>query len=299
MKVVITGASGLIGTALVRSLTADGHDVVRLVRRQPRAADEVQWEPAVRRLDAAALSGADAVVNLAGAGIGDRRWSEDYKRLVLDSRIDATSTVATTMAGLPEADRPRVLLSASAVGFYGDTKDEPVDETGPQGAGFLADVVAQWERATAPAADAGVRVVTPRSGIVLAAGGGALGKVLPLFKLGLGGRLGSGRQWMSWIALADEIAALRFLLTRDDIAGAVNLTAPEPVRNRDYTKAIARAVHRPALATVPPIALRAALGGFADEGVLVSQRVLPSRLEDAGFPFTYADVDAALAAIVG
>lgn len=299
MKVVITGASGLIGTALVRSLTGDGHDVVRLVRRPPRAADEVQWDPAARRLDPAAMSGADAVVNLAGAGIGDRRWSEDYKRLVLDSRIDATTTVATTVAGLPEATRPRVLLSASAVGYYGDTKDEPVDESGPQGEGFLADVVAQWERATAPAADAGVRVVTTRSGIVLAADGGALGKVLPLFKLGLGGRLGSGRQWFSWIALADEIAALRFLLTRDDIAGAVNLTAPEPVRNRDYTKAIARAVHRPALAVVPPIALRAAFGGFADEGVLVSQRVLPNRLEDAGFAFTYADVDAALAAIVG
>ncbi|HMC68272.1 MAG TPA: TIGR01777 family oxidoreductase [Mycobacteriales bacterium] len=298
MKVVITGASGLIGSALARSLNGDGHEVVRLVRREARARDEAQWDPASRRLDAAVLDGADAVVNLAGAGIGDRRWSDGYKKLVLDSRVDATTTIATAIAELPEADRPRVLLSASAVGYYGDTGDEAVDESRQRGDGFLADVVERWEQAATPAADAGVRVVTVRSGVVLAAHGGALGKVLPLFKLGLGGRLGSGKQWMSWIALPDEVAALRFLLDRDDVSGAVNLTAPEPVRNRDYTKAIARAVHRPALATVPPVALRAALGGFADEGVLVSQRVLPGRLEDAGFAFTYADVDAALAAII-
>jgi uncharacterized protein (TIGR01777 family) len=298
VRVVVTGASGLIGSALVRSLTADGHDVLRLVRRDPRAADEAQWDPARRRLDSAVLAGADAVVNLAGAGIGDHRWSDDYKRTVLASRVDATTTIATAVAARPVSDRPRVLLSASAVGFYGDTGENAVDESAPQGAGFLADVVRQWEQSTAPAAEAGVRVVTPRSGIVLAAGGGALGKVLPLFKLGLGGRLGSGQQWMSWVALPDEVAALRFVLEREDISGPVNVTAPEPVRNRDYTKAIARAVHRPALARVPPVALRAALGGFADEGVLVSQRVLPARLDDAGFAFTYVDVDAALAAIV-
>jgi uncharacterized protein (TIGR01777 family) len=298
VRVVVTGASGLIGSALVRSLTADGHDVLRLVRRDPRAADEAQWDPARRRLDSAVLAGADAVVNLAGAGIGDHRWSDDYKRTVLASRVDATTTIATAVAARPVSDRPRVLLSASAVGFYGDTGENAVDESAPQGAGFLADVVRQWEQSTAPAAEAGVRVVTPRSGIVLAAGGGALGKVLPLFKLGLGGRLGSGQQWMSWVALPDEVAALRFVLEREDISGPVNVTAPEPVRNRDYTKAIARAVHRPALARVPPVALRAALGGFADEGVLVSQRVLPACLDDAGFAFTYVDVDAALAAIV-
>jgi uncharacterized protein (TIGR01777 family) len=298
VKVVVTGSSGLIGSALVRSLTGDGHEVVRLVRRPARAGDEVQWDPASRRLDATVLAGVDAVVNLAGAGIGDRRWNDGYKQLVLDSRVDATTTIATAIAEHPEGDRPRVLLSASALGFYGDTGDDAVDESAPPGEGFLVDVVRRWEQATAPAAEAGVRVVTARSGIVLAAEGGALGKVLPLFKLGLGGRLGSGRQWMSWIALADEVAALRFLLTRDDVSGPVNLTAPEPVRNRDYTKAIARAVHRPALAAVPPVALRAALGGFADEGVLVSQRVLPARLDDAGFAFTYVDVDAALAAII-
>ena len=298
MKVIITGASGLIGSALVRSLTGDGHDAVRLVRRDARRSDEASWDPTARRLDPAVLAGADAVVNLAGAGIGDRRWTDDYKKLVLDSRIDATTTVVSTLTGLADTDRPSVLVNASAVGYYGDTKDEPVDETSAAGEGFLVDVVRQWEDAARPAADVGVRVVTARSGIVLSADGGALAKVLPLFKLGLGGKLGSGRQWMSWIALPDEVAALRFLLARDDIAGPVNLTAPEPVTNRDYTRAIARAVHRPALATVPPVALRAALGGFADEGVLVSQRVLPSRLEDAGFTFTYADIDGALAALV-
>jgi len=298
MKVVITGSSGLIGNALVRSLAGDGHEVLKLVRRDPRGPDEASWDPSSRRLDSSLLAGADAVVNLAGAGIGDKRWSDDYKKLVLDSRIDATSTIVTTLTGLAADQRPAVLVNASAVGYYGETKEEAVDETGAPGEGFLVEVVQQWEDATRPAADAGVRVVTARSGIVLSAEGGALGKVLPLFKLGLGGKLGSGRQWMSWIALADEIAALRFLIDNNDVSGPVNLTAPEPVRNGEYTKAIGRAVHRPALAVVPPIALRAALGGFADEGVLVSQRVLPSKLEDAGFSFTYADVDSALAALL-
>jgi uncharacterized protein (TIGR01777 family) len=298
MKVVISGASGLIGSALARSLTGDGHEVVELVRRDARRPDEASWDPASRRLDSSVLAGADAVVNLAGAGIGDRRWTDDYRKVVLDSRLDATSTIVNGIAELPEAQRPGVLVNASAVGFYGDTKEEAVDENGPPGEGFLVDVVRQWEGATRPAADAGVRVVLARTGVVLAREGGALGKVLPLFKLGLGGKLGSGRQWMSWIALPDEIAALRFLLTKGSVVGPVNLTAPEPTRNRDYTRSIGRAVHRPALAVVPAAALRAALGGFADEGVLVSQRVLPSKLEDAGFTFTYADVDSALAALL-
>lgn len=297
MKVAITGSSGLIGSALTRSLVSDGHEVIRLVRRDPRAADERRWDPGTGELDPAVMDAADAVVHLAGAGIGDRRWSDSYKQLVLRSRVDGTTTIATAIARC--TDPPKVLLSGSAVGFYGDTGEEAVDESAPSGSGFLADVVRQWEAATGPAESAGVRVVHTRSGVVLSADGGALGKVLPLFKLGLGGRLGSGTQWMSWIAIADHITALRFLLDRADLAGAVNVTSPEPVRNRDYTKAIARAVHRPALAVVPASALRLALGGFADEGVLVSQRVVPTRLEDAGFSFTYADVDAALSAIVG
>lgn len=296
MKVVVTGASGLIGSALVKSLTADAHDVVRLVRREPRAADERQWDPSGGDLDPALMDAADAVVHLAGAGIGDKRWTEDYKRTILRSRVDGTTTIASAIARA--TDPPKVLLSASAVGYYGETGDEGADESSPNGQGFLADVVRQWEAATAAAETAGVRVVHARTGVVLSAEGGALGKVLPLFKLGLGGRLGNGQQWMSWIAIADHITALRFLLDRADLAGPINVTAPEPVRNRDYTKAIGRAVHRPALAVVPATALRVALGGFADEGVLVSQRVVPARLEDAGFPFTYADIDSALTAIV-
>jgi uncharacterized protein (TIGR01777 family) len=299
MKVVVTGASGLIGTALVTSLRADDHDVVRLVRRGARGADEAEWDPANRRLDPAVLAGADAVIHLAGAGVGDKRWSPDYKNTILTSRVDGTTTIATALAACPDSARPRVLLSASGVGYYGDTGDDVADETAPTGEGFLADVVRQWEQATAPAADAGVRVVTTRNGLVLAEHGGVLAKMLPVFKAGLGGRLGSGRQWMSWIALPDHVAAMRFLLERDDVSGPINLTAPEPVRNRDYTKALGRALHRPALAVVPPVALRVAFGEFADEGVLVSQRVVPARLEAAGFTFTYADIDAALTALVG
>lgn len=298
MRVVVSGASGFLGTALVRSLRADGHDVVRLVRRPARADDEAQWDPSAHRLEPTVLAGADAVVNLSGAAVGDHRWSESYKRQILDSRVDSTTTIATTVAGLPDSQRPQVLLNQSASGYYGDTGEEAVDETGASGEGFLADVVRRWEAATQPAADAGVRIVTPRSGVVLASGGGILAKMLPVFKLGLGGRLGSGRQWMSWIALPDQIGAMRFLLDNDAVAGPVNLTAPEPVRNRDYTKSLARAVHRPAVAVVPRFAVHAAFGGFADEGVFVSQRVIPSRLEDAGFAFTYVDIDSALTALI-
>jgi uncharacterized protein (TIGR01777 family) len=297
VTVVVTGSSGLLGSAIVANLRADGHRVVRLVRRPPRAEDERAWDPAGGTIDAEALTGADAVIHLAGAGVGDRRWNDDYRSTILRSRVDGTRTVAQAIADRPEP-RP-ALLSMSGVGYYGDTGDDTTDESGPSGEGFLADVVRQWEAAARPASDAGARVVCLRTGVVLTAEGGALRRVLPLFKAGIGGRLGSGRQWMSWIALPDYLAAVRFLLARGDIDGPVNVTAPEPTRNRDYTKAIARAVHRPAVAVVPPFALRAVLGGFADEGVLISQRVVPGRLEAAGFAFTYDEVFAAVSALVG
>jgi uncharacterized protein (TIGR01777 family) len=297
MKIVVTGASGLLGSALVTTLRGDGHDVVRLVRRPLRTGDEEQWDPAAHELDPSIISGVDAVVHLAGVGVGDKRWTDDYKRSIRASRIDGTTTIAAALAAATQP--PKVLLSASAVGFYGDTGEDQVDESSASGNGFLAEVVRDWEAACAPAADAGVRVVTMRTGVVLARKGGALGKVLPLFRLGLGGRLGDGLQWMSWIALPDYLFALRFLLDHDDVSGPVNVTSPEPVRNREYTKAIGRAVHRPALAIVPATALRAALGGFADEGVLVSQRVVPTRLEEAGFNFAFGDIDSALTAILG
>jgi len=296
MRWVVSGASGFIGTALVRALRADGEDVVTLVRRAPTARHERRWDPARHEIDPAALDGADIVVHLAGAGIGDRRWSDARKQLILASRVDTTTTLADEIAR--RDDRPRAWLSGSAIGYYGDTGEETVDETAPSGAGFAAEVVRQWEASTAAAEAAGVRVVHLRSGIVLSPEGSTLAKLLPLFKIGVGGRLGSGRQWMSWIALSDHIAAVRFLAGRDDIAGPVNLTAPEPVRNAEFTKALARAVHRPAFFPVPSPALRAVFGGFADEGPLASQRVVPSRLDAAGFQFGFDDIDAALAAML-
>jgi uncharacterized protein (TIGR01777 family) len=296
MRIAVTGSTGFIGSALVRLLAADGHEVRRLVRHQPNGANEFRWDPTRRQIDDAALAGVEAVIHLAGVGVADKRWSASHKRAILDSRLDGTTTIAEAVAR--KSDQVRVLLSASAVGYYGDRGEERIDEDDGPGQGFLADVVQQWEGATAPAADAGVRVVCLRSGIVLAANGGALGKVLPMFKLGVGGKLGSGRQWVPWIALSDELAAIRFLLTDDAVSGPVNLTAPEPVRNIDYTAAIGRALHRPTVVPVPGFALRIALAGFADEGTLVSQRVLPRKLLDAGFEFTYADIDAALHAIL-
>jgi hypothetical protein len=296
MRIVATGSTGLIGSALVRVLRADGHEVRRLVRRAPRAADESEWDPARRTVAAGALDGVDAVVHLAGVGVGDKRWSESRKQAILASRVDSTTTIAEAVAA--NRDDVKVLISASAVGWYGDRGDAVLDEADGRGAGFLADVVEAWEASTAAASSAGVRVVTIRSGVVLAAEGGALGKVLPLFKLGLGGKLGSGQQWLPWIALADEVGAIRFLLAHDELSGPVNLSAPEPVRNSDYTAAIGRTLHRPTVARVPGIALRAALAGFADEGVLVSQRVVPRKLLDAGYEFRYPDLDGALQAIV-
>lgn len=294
MKVVITGSSGLIGTALVESLRGDGHDVVRLVRRDPAAPDEARWDPAAGVVDDAALTGADAVVNLAGAGIGDKRWTPAYKAEVRNSRIDATTTIATAVA----RHGVGVLVSGSAVGWYGDRGDDVLTESEPSGTGFLADLVRDWEAATEPAAQAGARVVRIRTGIVLSPDGGALAQMLPIFKAGLGGRLGSGRQWFPWISLADEIAAIRFVLDTDAVSGSLNLSAPQPVTNRELTAALGRALHRPAVAFVPRVALRIGLGEFADEGLLVSQRAVPAALLDAGFAFGDQTLDAALGRIL-
>ncbi|MGK5554528.1 TIGR01777 family oxidoreductase [Actinomadura kijaniata] len=295
MKVTVTGSTGLIGTALVRSLRADGHEVVRLVRREPSGPDEARWDPVGGTVDAAAVEGADAVVHLAGAGVGDRRWTASYKREIRDSRVLGTRTLAEAVAGAER--RPRVLVSGSAIGFYGDTGDREVHEDAPMGRGFLAGLVRDWEAAARPAAEAGVRVAHARTGIVLDGGGGLLGRVLPLFRLGLGARLGDGRQWVSWISAADEIAALRFLIDHE-LSGPVNLVGPSPVTNADYTRAVARAVRRPAVLAVPAFALRLALREFADEGPLISQRVLPRRLEEAGFRFAHRDLPAALEAVL-
>jgi hypothetical protein len=295
VQIAITGSTGLIGKALVRALRDEGLTVIRLVRRPATAEDEIRWDP-FGEVDAGMLEGVDAVVHLAGAGIGDHRWTETYKREIRDSRVEGTRTLSRALAGLSR--RPAVFVSASAVGYYGDTGDVEINESATEGEGFLADLCRDWEAAAQPAVDAGIRVVHPRTGVVLAREGGLLGRALPLFRLGLGGRLGSGRQWMSWISLADQVAALRFIL-HNGLSGPVNLTAPEPVTNADFTRAVGRALHRPAPFIVPAPALRLALGEFADEGALVSQRVLPDRLAKAGFTFQHPDIDTALADLLG
>ena len=290
MKVAITGSTGLIGSALVPALERDGHSVVRLVRRSA-GAGEIRWDPAARRLDPTVLTDVDAVVHLAGAGIGDRRWTDAYKRTLLDSRLDGTTTVAEAVA--QAGPRPRVLLSSSAIGWYGDTGGRAVDETARPGTDFLADVCRQWEAATAPAEKAGARVAHLRTGLVCAPDGGLLGRLLPLFRLGLGGRLASGRQYWSWISLADEIGAIRHVLAHD-IAGPVNLTGPEPVTNGEFTKTLGRVLGRPTLAAVPRVALRIAVGEFAEAGIVAGQRVLPQVLEHTGYTFQHPTAEAAL-----
>jgi uncharacterized protein (TIGR01777 family) len=292
MKVIVTGPSGLLGAALVPALRQSGHEVVTLVRRSPRAPNEVRWDPAAGALDVDALAGTDAAVHLAGAGIGDRRWTRQYRQLLRDSRVQGTTVLARALAGLRPA--PRVLLSASATGYYGDTGEEVVDETAPPGDGFLPEICVAWEAATSPAAEAGIRVCRLRSGIVLSRSGGALRRQLLPYRLGLGGPLGSGRQWMSWIEIRDEIAAMVFLLTADSIDGPVNLTAPAPVRQRDFAKSLGWALSRPAVLPAPRFGLRLLLGGIADD-LLASQRVVPHRLLDAGFAFGSPDLPAALA----
>jgi len=292
MKVAVTGASGLIGSALVPALRARGHEVIRLVRRAPSASDEVRWDPAAGTVDLAGLQGIDAVVHLAGAGVGDKRWTESYKREILQSRVRGTDTIARAMAALEP--RPSVLVCGSAIGFYGDTGQEAVDETAPGGSGFLADVVRQWESAAAPATEAGIRTVFARTGLVVARGGGAFAKLVPIFKLGGGGRVGSGRQFWSFISLHDEVAALAYLLTHD-LSGPVNLTAPSPVTNAEVTAAMGALLHRPTLLPVPAFAIRAVLGEFAED-VLGSQRVLPAVLSGTDFTFEHPTIDTALRA---
>jgi uncharacterized protein (TIGR01777 family) len=263
------------------------------VRRAPQNADETGWDPAAGTLDPADLAGVDGVVHLAGAGIGDRRWSPARRREIVTSRVRSTEVLARALAAM--ASPPTVLVNASAVGIYGDRGDEQLTEASALGTGFLAELCRAWEAATEPASAAGVRVVRLRSGVVLAAHGGALARQLPLFRLGVGGRLGSGRQWMSWITLRDESAAILRALDDAALEGPVNAAAPVPVTNRDFTRALGSALHRPVVAAVPRAALTIALGaGVAKEVVLASQRVLPAKLEEIGFSFRDPEIDGAL-----
>ncbi len=293
---VVSGASGLIGRSLLAALRARGDEALSLVRR-PAGPSEVRWDPAGGSLDATALAGADAVVHLAGAGIGDRRWSPARRAEIVSSRVDSTTLLVSALAALGR--RPAVLVSASAVGYYGDRGDEELTERSGPGTGFLAEVCRAWEDAATAATGAGVRVVTLRSGVVLSGQGGALRRQLPLFRLGVGGRLGSGHQWLSWISLADEVGAILHVLADPSLEGPVNATAPAPVTNRQFTAALGRVLHRPAVVPVPGLALRIALGnGLASEMVLAGQRAVPGRLTDAGYAFRHPDVDGALDAAV-
>ena len=295
MKIVISGASGLIGTQLVAKLSQGGHEVIRLVRRSPKSG-EIQWNPKSGTLDAAALEGADAVIHLSGAGIGDKRWTTGYRKEILDSRTDTTALLAKTIASLSR--KPSVFLSGSAIGIYGARNDEQLTEVSTHGTGFLAEVCEQWEAAAKPAVDAGVRTVYLRTGIVLSPKGGALKKLLPLFKLGVGGKFGNGKQWQSWISIDDEIGAIEYLLTAN-VSGAVNLTAPNPVTNAEFTKVLASVLKRPAIVPVPTFAPKILLGGeLADALLFTGQRVIPAALNASGYSFKHTTLESALRSLL-
>jgi uncharacterized protein (TIGR01777 family) len=295
MKIVVSGASGLIGTQLVAKLSSSGHEVVRLVRRSPKSG-EIQWNPKSGTLDAAALEGVDAVIHLSGAGIGDKRWSAGYRKEILDSRTATTALLATTMASLSR--KPSVFLSGSAIGIYGARNDEQLTEVSTHGTGFLAEVCEQWEAAAKPAVDAGIRTVYLRTGIVLSPKGGALKKLLPLFKLGVGGKFGNGKQWQSWISIDDEIGAIEHLLTAN-VSGAVNLTAPNPVTNAEFTKVLASVLKRPAIVPVPTFAPKIVLGGeLADALLFTGQRVIPAALNASGYMFKHTTLESAFRSLL-
>jgi uncharacterized protein len=289
--IAIAGSSGLIGSALAAALRAADHPVVRIVRRAPANSDELHWNPERGEFDPDALADVDAVVNLCGVNIGQRRWSGAFKQSLRDSRIDPTEVVSNAVADAGV----ETLINASAVGYYGNTKDRVVDENDRAGTGFLAQLCEDWEAATLPAQYAGARVVLARTGLVLARSGGALRRMRPLFSAGLGARLGSGRQYMPWISLEDEVRALLFAISEPSLSGPVNLTGPAPVTNAEFTTAFGRAVNRPTPLTLPGFAVRAALGEFADEGLLIGQRAIPSALERAGFQFHHNTIGEALA----
>jgi uncharacterized protein (TIGR01777 family) len=298
MDVAITGASGLIGTALAVDLRASGDRVRPLVRGQRDQPHAVRWDPAAGTIDAEGLAGVDVVVHLAGAGIGDRRLTADRRRVVLESRTKGTALIARTLAAMDTP--PRVLVSGSAVGFYGNRGDEVLTERSSAGDDFVADLVEAWEAAAQPALDAGIRTVFLRTAPVLSGRGGILPRMALPFRLYVGGRIGSGRQWMSWVSLEDVVGVVRYLVGREDLRGPVNVAAPAPVTNAEMTAALGRALHRPTVLPVPPVALRLALGrGRTDSLLLVSQRVMPAVLTEAGYAFVHQGIDDALAAAFG
>jgi uncharacterized protein (TIGR01777 family) len=296
MRVAITGSSGLIGSALKSQLSGSGHEVLAVVRRTA-GPDEIEWDPAAGTIAPGALDGVDAVIHLAGAGIGDKRWTDDYKRQIRESRTRSTNLISEAIAAT--VDGPRVMLSASGVGFYGDRGDESLDESSSLGTGFLAEICRDWEASTAMASASGCRVAMLRTGIVLSPDGGALKKQLPLFKLGLGGRFGSGKQWQSWISITDEVGAIEHLLT-SEVSGPVNLTAPAPVTSAEFASTLGKVLKRPAKLPVPSFGPKLLLGGELTESLLLSgQRALPKVLTADGYTFAHPDLESALRALLG
>ena len=291
MKILVAGSSGLIGAALVRRLVDDGNEVLRLVRREVSGVDEVQWDPVAGSIDAALLEGVEAVVHLGGASIAGKRWNAAYKQEIRDSRVSSTQILSETVARLQS--KPVVFLCASALGYYADRADEILTENSPKGDGFLADVTAEWEGATLSASEAGIRVCNMRIGVVLSKTGELPRSMLIPFKLGLGGKLGNGRQYMSWVHLDDVVGAFAHALNTPSLSGPVNIAAPNPVTNAEFTRALAKALSRPAIFAVPGFALRIAMGEMA-QFALSSARLYPLRIIESGFKFRWADVESAL-----
>ncbi|MEK6279603.1 MAG: TIGR01777 family oxidoreductase [Acidobacteriota bacterium] len=292
----MSGSHGLVGTALIKALEGGGHDIFRLVRHYPGSASEIEWSPDRYSIALSMIEGFDAVVHLAGESIAEGRWNDEKKKRIRESRVKGTRLLGDALANLTQ--RPKVMISASAIGYYGNRGDETLTESSAPGDDFLAEVCVEWEKATDLAREKGIRTVNARFGIILDKEGGALKKMLPPFKMGIGGRIGDGKQWMSWIALDDAVGALKFALTNDALQGPVNFVAPNPVRNAEFTKTLGRVISRPTLFPIPAFGLRFAFGEMADALLLSSQRVEPQRLKGGGYEFRYREVDSALADIL-
>ena len=296
MRILISGSHGLVGEALIKALETGGHEIYRLVRHAPNSESEIEWSPDRYSIAISRIEGFDAVYHLAGESIASGRWNDEKKKKIRESRTKGTKLLADALANL--AQPPQTLISASAIGYYGDRGDELLTETSPPGKDFLADVCVEWEKATDHAKEKGVRVVNTRFGIILDKEGGALAKMLPPFRMGIGGRIGDGQQWMSWIALDDVIGALQFALTNNDLSGPVNFVAPNAVTNAEFTKALGRALSRPTFFPIPAFGVRMAFGEMADALLLSSQRVKPMKLADSNYQFAYSNLESALRSIL-
>ena len=297
MKILISGASGLVGAAVAQSLTNDHHEIIRLVRRAPRSREEIEWNPDANKLDASGLNHIEAVVHLAGESIASGRWNREKKARIRDSRVKGTRLLSETLANLSQP--PRVLVSASAIGYYGDRGDEVLTEESPEGRRFLAEVCREWEAATGAAQERGVRVTMMRFGMILSERGGALTKMMPPFKMGVGGRIGSGQQFISSVALDDVVGAIIHAIGTESLTGAINMVAPNPVTNEEFTRVLGRILSRPTIFPLPAFAARLAFGEMADELLLSSARVEPRRLLESGYRFRYADLESALRSMLG